>query len=600
MCATRASVRTVSPAVSLWLVAGLSAALYAGTIGYGYVDYDDTTILTAHPELYDETSFTSSLHQIFVGYLPREEPLLLRDVTWAAESRLFGFRAAWPRHLGNVLLNAANSAWAIALFAALTGRRRLAVGIGLAWSLLAVRAEPVAWVMGRKDVLSAFFSLAALYVETRRWEGRARAWAYVASLLLVLAACTSKVSALPLFAVLVVLRARSLEPRDVARTALRYAPHAAVSLLVYLWYARMLAEFGVTGRSPGFSLEYLGILFDLVPLSMAEYLRLLVLPFDLSIAYQLPSVNVALTPEQVVVSRLSSVVIIGVTVALARWRRDLLYLWLAFGLSMITYLNLVYIGIWVADRYLYLPSLFLVALVALLVAPILSGPRGPLRAAVGGLIAGILAINTVQALVHQRAWEDNLALWTHEMARERPTLLAHQAMAREKLRRATLPQLPLPERVALWQEIDQLLDAGLAEAARLAARTSVYYSTEINYHAKLLHYRGRLGEARGAPLADQIAAFQAAYDLKPLDRLHTMTLAKKYFEVAVRATTDEARDDAARASLRYFGEYMAGAYRDPAARADILVMLDTNYARFAVLDSERSALRARYFGAGQP
>ena len=343
----------VSNLVLAWLLVGASVAIYADTINYGYVDYDDNTILLAHPSLYNEHSFSSSLEQIFTGYFPREEPLLVRDVTWAVESRLFGLGAAWPRHLGNVLLNAANVGLAFALILAVTGERALAFGVAVAWSVLAVRTEAVAWVMGRKDLLSAFFALAALNIEVRRWSGRARPLAYAGALALVVAAMLSKVSALTLFAVLIVIRAPSLEIRPLATAAVRYAPHAALSAGVSIWYAGIIQDFGVTGRSPGWSQDYLGILFDFLPLVAFEYARHLVLPFELSIAYQIPSVNIPLTDVQVVTSRLVLVAAVVVTVALLRWRRDVVYLWVAFALAMATYLNLVYIGIWIADRYLY-------------------------------------------------------------------------------------------------------------------------------------------------------------------------------------------------------------------------------------------------------
>lgn len=589
----------MSPRVSPWLLVGASIALYAGTVGYGYVDYDDSTVLLAHPALYDERSLTSSLEQIFVGYFPREEPLLLRDVSWAIESRLFGFHTAWPRHLGNVLLNAANVGLAFALVLALTGRRGLALAVAAAWSVLAVRTEAVAWVMGRKDLLSTFFALAALNVEARRWEGRGRALAYAATLVLVVAAMLSKASALALFAVLVVVRARSLELRPLAAAALRYAPHAALSVAVYVWYAGVLQDFGVTGRSPGFSLEYLGILVDFLPLVMAEYARHLLLPFDLSIAYGVPSVSIPLTSAQVFTSRVALVVLVAITVALLRWRRDAAYLWMAFGLSMVTYLNLVYIGIWVADRYLYLSSLFLVALIATLTAPIVSGPRGPARAAVVALFGGVLALNLIQVLVHQRAWADNLALWTHEVAREEPTLLAYQALAREKLRRAAAPGLADAERRAMLEEVEATVVAGLEEVARLSPRESAYYTTETNYHGKLLHYRGKLLEARGAPLGDQIAAFEAAYAVKPRDRLHTMTLAQKHLQLATRTSSATQREAAAR-SLQYFDEYAGLSMRDPAVHAEILHMLDANYSRFETLAPTVAAIRRKYFGEPAP
>jgi hypothetical protein len=585
--------QAVSNQVLAWLLVGASVAIYADTIDYGYVDYDDNTILLAHPSLYNEHSFSSSLEQIFAGYFPREEPLLIRDVTWAIESRLFGHVAAWPRHLGNVLLNAANVGLAFAFILAITGQRALAFGVAMAWSVLAVRTEAVAWVMGRKDVLSAFFALAALNIEARRWNGRARALAYAAALALVGAAILSKVSALTLFAVLIVVRAPSLEFRPIATAVLRYTPHAALSIGIYIWYAGIIRDFGVTGRSPGWSLEYLGVLLDFLPLVAFEYARHLALPFDLSIAYQIPSINIALTDGQIVTSRLMLLAMVATTVVLLRWRRDVLYLWLAFALAMATYLNFVYIGIWIADRYLYFSSLFLIALLAKLAAPVMGGASRGARTALLSLSGGVLALNLAQVLMHQRAWVDNLALWTHEVALERPTLLAYQALARELLRRANAPGVADVDRRTILERVESTLDAGFMTAEQLNIRQSPYYTTETHYHSKLLHYRGRLLEARGAPLTDQVAAFQSAYDLKPRDRLNTMTLAEKHFQLATMTSSSSGH---AELSLKYFDEYVGLSLQDPATHAQIVHMLEANYTRFVNLAPAVAEMRRRYFG----
>ena len=78
------------------------------------------------------------------------------------------------------------------------------------------------------------------------------------------------------------------------------------------------------GRSPGFSLEYAGILFDYLPLVMARYTRLLLLPSDFSIQYSWPSVAVALTSAELWTSRLTLLALLAITALLAWKRRDLL------------------------------------------------------------------------------------------------------------------------------------------------------------------------------------------------------------------------------------------------------------------------------------
>src|SRR5512143_2861677 len=142
-----ATQRTLLAALALAVV---SLALYARSVGFGFVNFDDPQVLLAHPQLYDETSFLASLSQIFHGYFPREEPLLLRDVSWALDARLFGFRNPVGYHLGNVLLNAANVALLFWFLARATRRVGVAFAIAGVFAVLPVHVEAVAWVMGRK------------------------------------------------------------------------------------------------------------------------------------------------------------------------------------------------------------------------------------------------------------------------------------------------------------------------------------------------------------------------------------------------------------------------------------------------------------------
>ena len=67
-----------------------SLLFYARATQFGFISFDDPTVLLAHPSLYDETSFVSGARAIFNEF-PREEPLLLRDLSWAADARVFGF-----------------------------------------------------------------------------------------------------------------------------------------------------------------------------------------------------------------------------------------------------------------------------------------------------------------------------------------------------------------------------------------------------------------------------------------------------------------------------------------------------------------------------
>src|SRR5260370_11833642 len=94
--------RTLVTALLLVIAAWV---IYFPSIWYGYVYYDDVRILKDHPELYGQPSLSADLRAIFINCFPREEPLLIRDASWAIDSRIFGFGNPLGYHLGNVLLH---------------------------------------------------------------------------------------------------------------------------------------------------------------------------------------------------------------------------------------------------------------------------------------------------------------------------------------------------------------------------------------------------------------------------------------------------------------------------------------------------------------
>src|ERR1039458_6577835 len=139
------------------LLAMAAWGMYLPSVRYGFVHYDDVRILLNHPELYGQTNFYADLRAIFVTSFPREEPLLLRDVSWALDSRIFGFGNAFGYHLGNVLLHGMVVAMMFAFLLGTTRRYGFALAVSIAWLALAIHTEPVAWIMGSKYILSALF-----------------------------------------------------------------------------------------------------------------------------------------------------------------------------------------------------------------------------------------------------------------------------------------------------------------------------------------------------------------------------------------------------------------------------------------------------------
>jgi len=207
-------------------IAILVALLYGNALENGFVTWDDQWYVLDNEHIRISSGddllwiFT---HSYYWSYIP------LTLLSHAADYLLWGLD---PRghHLTSVLLHAANTVWVFLLALAMLRFARLraegggpggprvlldpgdlpsvggAVLAALLFALHPLRAESVAWVSDRKDLLCAFFLFPAflsyLFYATTRGTPVCRRW-YHLSLLLQLLALLSKAAALMLPLVLV-------------------------------------------------------------------------------------------------------------------------------------------------------------------------------------------------------------------------------------------------------------------------------------------------------------------------------------------------------------------------------------------------------------
>jgi len=420
-----------------WLTAVLLMVLawliYLPTLQYGFIDYDDVRILKDHPELYGQTTLAADLHAIFVTKFPREEPLLVRDVFWAVESRLFGFGNPVGYHLGNVVLHGAVVALLFTFLLRTTRRYGFALALTGLYLALAVHVEPVAWIMGLKDILSALFMLLALLAQMQRLAARKLAtqcaW-FAVTLLCFVTGLLSKISVLTfpavlwLHALLLPYLGGELAPAEpfrrhrlLLRETVWLLPCLAVSGMIYVWYQRTLAQMGLFDR--GYTARGFAHLWNLLmvnPLGFWLYLRQIFWPSHLAIQYWWPEVNPAYPWWQVLVSLGTVAGAAGAGLGLWLRRKDLFFFYAAFFLLMIPYLNLLYIGIWVADRYVYFSVLCVLAIVLSVADAAWRRSTGFFRAALVAMGALLLAKNIGQSLAYAPVWRDGETLWQYQLA----------------------------------------------------------------------------------------------------------------------------------------------------------------------------------------
>jgi tetratricopeptide (TPR) repeat protein len=415
------------------VVAGLTALVFSRSVGYGFVRWDDESLLVKNQAFrsldWDALRWMASStllgHRVPIAWL-----------SFAIDHAVWGMRPA-GYHLTNVLLHAANVGLVAVLGAELLRRAtswpericRLGAAVAaLFWGLHPLRVEAVSWVTGRRDVLSGFFLLLTLiaYLRAAGPPGPIRRRWLIAAVAAYALAAGSKaiVMGAPLALLALDVYPLGRLPADVrgwGSPALRGVWLEKIPLIVLGALAALGAAMAVRGVHITLGIE---AWFDKVVATLAAPLWRTVWPLSLSPVYERPA-HVDLHVPQfwaaVVLIASVSVVILALR---ARWPAGCVAgIWYVTLLAPV--MGTMHVGPQLtADRYSYLPALSFSVLAGALVAAAVRADRsGWIRAGLGAR-AVLIAIAGLAGLAglswrQQGVWQDTGTLWAHAV-RETP------------------------------------------------------------------------------------------------------------------------------------------------------------------------------------
>jgi len=439
--------RTWSAAV---LVFALAATVHARSLGFSFLDYDDPHFILA-PEVVRAPSMRSVgdvlTKPVWGSYHP------LHILSYSADAAVWGLERPQGFHATNVLLFALSAALLVFVARSFGCSLRGAALAGVLFAVHPSHVESVAWLTGRKDVLSGLFVLLALLVRDRTRL----------SLFFFLLALASKTTAAALAPFLVLdywlTRSSTNKADSSPREAgggweggwRRLVPFV---LLALVWLViEAFAQRSVGGIKPLHEGSFLGQT-EVVAKSLAWYPVRFFLPYPL-------------TPHPTLSGYLGvslSVLAIALVLAFvnARYARAVAF----FFLALAPVSNVLPLSNAVQDRYLYLPSLA----AACVVGELLSRRKKFILAA--ALLAAFFALET----------------WRYELVWQSDELLWQRAVEVE-------PDAPLP-RLGLAAALEK---AGKLDFAEVQARKAVDLgggSLALIAFAHIEEVRGHSLEAR--------------------------------------------------------------------------------------------------------
>ncbi|HEY4283844.1 MAG TPA: tetratricopeptide repeat protein [Chthoniobacterales bacterium] len=427
--------------VGIYLCLGvLTWCVFGQTVQHDFVQYDDPGYVYENPDINAGITAHGVIAAFTHTHARNWHPLT--TISHMLDCQLFGLDPA-GHHLVNVLLHALAVLLLFSVLNGMTGAVWPSAFVAAVFAIHPLRAESVAWISERKDVLSGVFFMLTLgaYVRYVRDQRLGR---YLVTAVFFVFALMSKPTVVMLPVLLLLLdfwplnrfRAefdvQSADPGSISARALAFVRSRIflekiplILLSVGAGIATLMAQRQTVQYGHG--LSFAGRISNAV-LSCVIYLQQTIWPHNLAAFY--PDLSDRVSIGAVI---LSALLLVGIT-GLAFWMRRrhpcLTVGWCWYLVSLLPVIGIVQVGIQGrADRYTYLPQLGVGIAIAWTVAELPGRNSRAWRGSFAIVAVLIVALLARLAAIQAGFWKDSESLWTHALSVNDSNDIAHNNIA---------------------------------------------------------------------------------------------------------------------------------------------------------------------------
>jgi tetratricopeptide (TPR) repeat protein len=460
----------------------------------------------------------------------------ITTISHMLDCQLYGLQP-WGHHLTNILLQAAA---AILLFIALrklTGDLWPSLFVAAVFAVHPLRAESVAWVSERKDVLSGVFFMLTLWAYARYTLGNGRPFWYATVVVLFGLDLMCKPTVVTLPFVLLLLdywplgRSQAPSSVDDGGTRNKWIGLVVEKLpLFVLSAASCVATLLAQRQALDASLKpTLAERVGNAVISYVTYIGQMIWPAHLAVLYPYP-VGTLKVGEAI----LALLLVLTISVAVFVWRRKYPFLltgWLWYLGMLVPMIGIVQVGSQVrADRYTYLPQIGLYILCAWSAMGLFHRWR---HSRVILTAAALLIITALIIRSHFQSfyWRDSETLWRHAAAVTSNNYIAANNLAQVLFESGRFDEAIAESREALKIKPDLAAAHNNLAAALIQSRqggsTTVgqasideaidHYRAALQIKPDFIQARSNLGNAllQKGQVEEAIAEFQRAAEIDP-------------------------------------------------------------------------------------
>jgi Flp pilus assembly protein TadD len=358
------------------LLFAVVAGVYWASLGNGFVNLDDQVYVYENPHVRNGLTWEG-----FRWAFTALDASLWHPLTWLSlmlDAQLFGAKEAWGFHLTSLALHATNTVLLFGLLRCLTGATWRSAFVAALFGSHPLHVESVAWVSERKDVLSTFFWLLALWayagyvqspkskVQSPKTEHALRGRYYALSLIFFACGLLSKPMVVTLPFTLLFLDYWPLrrfqigeQKSKIKNLLVEKVPFFGLSLIFGL--VTMYAQRGAGSFMTSVQLPVTHRLANAL-LSYVHYLIQMVWPGRYAVYYPYPR---GFSTAAVVLAVV--LLLIPSALALRMWRRRPYYTfgWLWYVVTLLPVIGIIQVGNQSqADRYTYVPLIGIFVILA--------------------------------------------------------------------------------------------------------------------------------------------------------------------------------------------------------------------------------------------
>ena len=444
------------------LVAGICVGLVAlvwfvfgQAIKFPFINFDDPEYVYEVPEI----NSGLTLHNIRWAFThwPSTNWFPLKNISHMFEFQFFGSNPG-AFHLTNIFLHAATVVLLFLVLRQMTsvkGQSNASAARTWDWrsafvaaifAIHPLRAESVAWIEERKDVLSGLFFMLTLaaYLHYTRKPSVGR---YLTMSILFAAGLLSKPMLVTTPFILLLLDYWPLGRAERSQVTGQKSEHGIswsklivekIPLFVLSAVVALLTSRGIApAHSAADQLPFLARISNAF-VSYLVYIWQMIWPVNLGVFYPFPQNGWPVWQVVIVVAILFAITIAAF--ALRKSRPYLLVGWLWYVVMLLPVVGIIQVNLQAhADRYTYLPQIGLYLMVAWGIADLVANlPRLRKISGVAAIVALVALAMTARAQVSY--WRDSETLWQHTIAVTKDNYFANASLADLLLRRGRVPE----------------------------------------------------------------------------------------------------------------------------------------------------------------